>query len=59
MRANVAVVEQSMINKLPKETLAILELFDQINEHTNNLRNKIVEELKTNTISVRLKLDNI
>ena len=59
MNANFSTVRKEQINSLPKEASQVLELLEQIENHTANLRNKLMAELKSDSGIVRLKLDNI
>lgn len=51
--------EQADLKQLSKEALQIIELLDQIENHTAELRKKLMSELKQNNTQVRLKLDNV
>lgn len=50
--------EQS-IKELSNEALKILEILDQIETHTAELRKRLVSELKPKSESVQIKLDQI
>lgn len=54
-----ALKEQVEISELSQEAMQILEILDQIENHTAILRKKLVSELKPKSESIRLKLDNI
>jgi hypothetical protein len=54
-----ALKEQIDYNELSQEALQILEILDQIENHTAILRKKLVSELKTKNEAVRLKVDNV
>jgi hypothetical protein len=45
--------------ELSIEALQILEILDQIENHTAILRKKLVSEFKPKSEPIRLKLDNI
>ncbi len=48
------------LHQLSAEALQILNILDQIEDHTAELRKKLMAELKqTNTGMVHLKLDNV
>ncbi len=59
MNIGIAIREQIDINKLPKEALEVLEVFDKLEDHTANLRKKLMSELRPNGNVVHLKLDNV
>lgn len=59
MNVNIALKEQIDINQLSKEAIQILEILDQIENHTAELRKKLMAELRTNNNAVRVKLDNV
>ena len=47
-------------NDIPSEAAHLLEILDQIENHTAELRKKLMEELKkSNAAKVSLKLDNV
>lgn len=54
-----AIKEQESFKDLSQEALQILEILDQIENHTAALRKKLVSELTTKSESVHLKLDNV
>jgi len=56
---NALTKEQQSINELSQEALQILDILDQIENHTAALRKKLIAELKPKTETVHLKLDNI
>jgi hypothetical protein len=56
---NAITKEQQSINELSQEALQILDILDQIENHTAVLRKKLIAELKPKTETVHLKLDNI
>jgi len=56
---NAITKEQQSINELSQEALQILDILDQIENHTAVLRKKLIAELKPKTEAVRLKLDNV
>ena len=51
--------EQQNVNELSQEALQILDILDQIENHTAALRKKLIAELKPKTEAVHLKLDNV
>jgi hypothetical protein len=51
--------EQSELEQLSKEALEILDILDQIENHTAALRKKLMPELKSKDSSVKLKLDEV
>jgi hypothetical protein len=59
MRLNLATLEQNDLNQLPKEAMLVLELLEQIENHTANLRKDIISEMNANQSSIRLKLDQV
>jgi hypothetical protein len=56
---NALIKEQQSINELSQEALQILDILDQIENHTADLRKKLIAELKPKTETVHLKLDNV
>ncbi len=59
MKSNVAIQEKESLGDLSHEAMQILEILDQIENHTAALRKKLVSELSTKTETVHLKLDNV
>jgi len=59
MNSAALVKEQEIINELSHEAMQILEILDQIENHTAALRKKLVSELATKSEAVHLKLDNV
>jgi hypothetical protein len=51
--------EQINIDELSPEAKQILEIIDQIENHTAELRNKLVSELRKSKNTINLKLDEI
>ena len=51
--------EQIDYNELSQEALEILEILDQIENHTAILRKKLVSELKAKNEAVQLKAEKI
>ncbi len=51
--------EQELINELSHEAMQILEILDQIENHTAALRKKLVSEFSAKSENVSLKLDNV
>lgn len=45
--------------QLSQEAMQIIELLDQIENHTAELRKKLMSELKQNNAKVHLKLDEV
>jgi hypothetical protein len=58
MKTQPALKEQ-VVEHLSQEALQILDLLDKIENHTADLRKKLMSELKKNVGTVHLKLDNI
>lgn len=52
-------VSQETLDELSQEAVKMLEILDQIESHTADLRKKLVEELKPKDNSIKLKLDEI
>jgi len=52
-------VSRETLDELSQEALRMLEILDQIEVHTADLRKKLVEELKPKDGSIKLKLDEI
>ncbi len=60
MNSAVAVKEpKENINELSHEMMQILEILDQIENHTATLRKKLVAELATKSETINLKLNNV
>ena len=59
MRLNLATLEQNDLNQFPKEAMQVLDLLEQIENHTANLRKNIISEMSANQTSIRLKLDQV
>lgn len=59
MSANLAIREQIDFNILPAEAVQLLQILDKIENHTADLRKKLMSEFKSNSSVVRLKLDNV
>lgn len=52
--------EKDIYKEIPQEALHLLEILDQIENHTADLRKKLMEELKkSNSAKVSLKLDEV
>jgi len=52
--------EHNELNEIPKEAMHLIELLDQIEVHTAELRKKLMEEIKkANALKVSLKLDEV
>jgi len=56
---NLAVREQIDFKQLPQEALKLLEVLDQLENHTSELRKKLMQELKPKGNLVKLSLDQI
>jgi hypothetical protein len=55
-----ALKEKDIYKEIPQEAAHLLEILDQIENHTADLRKKLMEELKrTNSSRVNLKLDEV
>ncbi len=54
-----ATKEQERIDELSHEAMQILEILDQIENHTASLRKKLVSEFSAKSENVSLKLDNV
>jgi hypothetical protein len=59
MSANLAIREQIDFNLLPQDAVQLLEILDQIENHTADLRKKLMSEIRSSSNAVRLKLDNV
>ena len=59
MNTKAALQEQIDLNQLSQEALQILEILDQIENHTAELRKKLMSELKKTNTAINLKLDNV
>ena len=59
MNINLALREQIDFNQLPSEALKVLEILDQLEEHTSKLRKNLMLELRPSGNIVHLKLDSI
>lgn len=59
MKTNAQIKEQHSINELSAEASKIIEILDKIEDHTANLRKKLMLELKPKAEAIRLDLDNI
>ena len=55
---NAVTKELENINQLSQEALRILDILDKIQDHTADLRKKLIAELKPKNETVHLKLDN-
>jgi hypothetical protein len=54
-----ATKEQIILEELSNEALQILEVLDQIENHTAILRKKLLEELRPKNQEIRLKLEEV
>lgn len=52
-------IEQELIKELSQEAKKMLEILDQIESHTAELRKKLVNELKPKDNSIHLDLDSV
>ena len=59
MTTKTALQEQIDLNQLSQEAVQILEILDSIENHTADLRKKLISELKKNNASLNLKLDEV
>ena len=59
MQIKPAAHEQDNLNSLSQEALQILDILDQIENHTAALRKKLMSELRPKNEAVHLKLDNV
>jgi hypothetical protein len=51
--------EEQITDELSQEAAHILEILDQIENHTANLRKKLMLALKSKNDTIRLKLDEV
>lgn len=59
MSQNQALKESAIVSDASREVSEILEILDQIESHTANLRKKLVLELKSQNKPIHLDLDNV
>lgn len=59
MQVKQVVQEQDNLSNLSKEAVQILDILDQIENHTATLRKKLMSELRPKNEAVHLKLDNV
>lgn len=59
MQLNLATVQKEELEVLPREAMQVLELLEQIENHTANLRKNIISEMTTNQASIKLRLDQV
>ena len=59
MNINLALKEQIDFDQLPQEAMQVLEILDQLENHTANLRKKLMSEIRPSGNVIHLKLDNI
>lgn len=52
-------LSEESIKELSNEALKILEILDQIETHTADLRKRLVSELKPRSEAVHIKLDQV
>ena len=56
---NLQIKEQQNKKPLSQEAKQIIDLLDKIEDHTAQLRKKLMSELKTDNQKINLKLDDI
>jgi len=59
MKPQAVTKEQSAIDELSQEALQILEILDQIENHTATLRTKLMAELKSRSENISIKLEEL
>ncbi len=60
MQTNQVQKEKSEVIDIHQEAAHLLEILDQIENHTADLRKKLMEEIKkSNALKVSLKLDEV
>ena len=59
MQLNLATVQKEDLDILPKEAVQILELLEQIENHTASLRRDMISEMSTGEASIKLRLDQV
>ncbi len=59
MKPQILIKEQNTLNDLSQEAIQILEILDQIESHTTNLRTKLLTELKSKSESINIKLEKV
>ncbi len=59
MNTKAQLQEQIDLHQLSNEATQILEILDQIENHTSELRKKLLTELKKTNSTIKLKLDEV
>jgi hypothetical protein len=59
MQLNLATVQKEEIEALPREAMQVLELLEQIENHTASLRKDIIAEMTADQNSIKLRLDQV
>lgn len=59
MKNSAVAIQQNDLNSLSEEAMQILDILDQIENHTAALRRKLVSELSTKTEAVHLELSEL
>ncbi len=59
MKESLAIKESIDLNQLSKEVLEILNILQQIESHTADLRKRIINELASNEKGLNLNLDTL
>jgi hypothetical protein len=59
MKPQILTKEQSTMDDLSHEALQILEILDQIESHTAVLRTKLMNELKSKSETINVKLEEL
>lgn len=52
-------IDPKLLDEMSQEARKMLDILDQIESHTADLRKKLIEELKPKDESIKLKLDEI
>ncbi len=59
MQLNLAQIRKEDVEQLPSEALQVLELLEQIENHTANLRKDLISEMSSNQTSIKLQLEQV
>lgn len=59
MTINAAIKEQFNFNELSKEAMQVIEILEQIENHTADLRKKLMAEIRPASNAIHIKLDNV
>jgi hypothetical protein len=59
MQLNLAQIRREDVEQLPSEALQVLELLEQIENHTANLRKDLISEMSSNQASIKLQLEQV